>query len=293
MLAAWPVAGRADLVVDVSVTVTETPAGSRRYEYLVQNEPASTLSINTFVLDVGTDADLQSLTAPLNWISDYSPAEPSFELAWISAADSFDIPIGSSGLFSFTSPLYPEQHDYFIANLAVDGSERGTALGQIDAPGALSRRGDFNADGLVDSADIDLLGTDIATGENRQEYDLTGVGLTTVADLAEFLTIADRLNGDADFDGEVQFADFVILSEQFAQAGLWSQGDFNADGEVQFPDFVILSNNFGQSTAGVAAVPESCGVWSTLYGIGWLATAVLRRRRRAKALHARSTPTIV
>ncbi|MDP9174255.1 MAG: hypothetical protein M3O30_10380, partial [Planctomycetota bacterium] len=52
--------------------------------------------------------------------------------------------------------------------------------------------------------------------------------------------------GDANIDGKVDFADFVILSNHFGGTFTnWDQGNFNYDSGVDFADFVILSNNFG------------------------------------------------
>ena len=56
----------------------------------------------------------------------------------------------------------------------------------------------------------------------------------------------DRLAGDANEDGEVSFADFLIVSANFGQSDrTWQAGDFNGDGLTGFDDFLILSENFG------------------------------------------------
>jgi hypothetical protein len=58
----------------------------------------------------------------------------------------------------------------------------------------------------------------------------------------------EALAGDANLDGHVRFADFVLLSNNFGrQDALWSDGDFDRDGRVEFSDFTILANNFGRS----------------------------------------------
>jgi hypothetical protein len=129
-----------------------------------------------------------------------------------------------------------------------------------ELPGGMLR-GDFNLDGIVDLLDIDLLGAEIASGANIASFDLNNDNLVDGTDLNLFLgdniiTSGNKLNGDADFGGDVQFPDFVVLANNFGMAGNWSEGDFDATGEVQFPDFVILANNFGQSAAAAAAVPE-------------------------------------
>lgn len=62
--------------------------------------------------------------------------------------------------------------------------------------------------------------------------------------------------GDANLDGQVTFADFLLVSRNFDRTDAsWSNGDFNGDGIVSFPDFLELSRNFGEQS-GVVAVPQ-------------------------------------
>ena len=56
---------------------------------------------------------------------------------------------------------------------------------------------------------------------------------------------AAELAGDFDGDGQVGFADFLILSSTFNQVGTDLQADANNDEVVDFNDFLILSDNFG------------------------------------------------
>ena len=58
----------------------------------------------------------------------------------------------------------------------------------------------------------------------------------------------DPLLGDANGDDQVDFTDFLHLSQAFGRAHelAFSDGDFNLDGRVDFADFVLLSENFGQ-----------------------------------------------
>lgn len=61
------------------------------------------------------------------------------------------------------------------------------------------------------------------------------------------------LPGDADGDGKVDFADFVIVARDFGRTNaIWSTGDFNGDGKVGFDDFVIVARNYGQSVSAAA-----------------------------------------
>jgi hypothetical protein len=61
--------------------------------------------------------------------------------------------------------------------------------------------------------------------------------------------------GDANRDGMVTFADFVVLSNNMgktvpAGADGWAMGDFNNDQQINFADFVTLSNNFSRQIGG-------------------------------------------
>jgi len=104
----------------------------------------------------------------------------------------------------------------------------------------------------------------------------------------QFLQVA-LLAGDANFDGEVDLADFGILRANFGSGpnDVRVPADFNLDGEVDLADFGILRANFGASVtaADLAAVdawfasvvpePATAG----LLAVGGL--TLLRRRRGA------------
>lgn len=64
--------------------------------------------------------------------------------------------------------------------------------------------------------------------------------------------------GDADLNGKVEFADFLLLSDNFGEKGDWAQGDFDASGYVTFSDFLLLSSDFGNMREATLAqsVPE-------------------------------------
>lgn len=56
-----------------------------------------------------------------------------------------------------------------------------------------------------------------------------------------------RIDGDANNDGSVDFADFLLLSNNFQQTdAVWADGDFDGNGVVEFADFLLLSANFGR-----------------------------------------------
>ena len=64
----------------------------------------------------------------------------------------------------------------------------------------------------------------------------------------ELWALPTTLPGDVDKDGDVNFADFLILSSTFGDTQEPGTGaDFDGDGVVSFADFLQLSANFGES----------------------------------------------
>lgn len=136
--------------------------------------------------------------------------------------------------------------------------------------------GDFNSNGQLDGIDIDLLS--VAVGSDDLTFDLTADGAVTEADRAFWVeTLKSTRFGDADLNGEVEFADFLTLSAAFGQAGGWAEGDFDGDREVGFGDFLLLSSNFGQSNPQAISVPEPS--MGKLLGLSLFGLAMVRRRR--------------
>lgn len=56
----------------------------------------------------------------------------------------------------------------------------------------------------------------------------------------------NRLAGDVDENGIVEFVDFLKLVANFGKVGaVWAAGDFDGNGKVGFADFLALAANFG------------------------------------------------
>jgi T5SS/PEP-CTERM-associated repeat protein len=119
---------------------------------------------------------------------------------------------------------------------------------------------------------------------------LVGLDFELVYDADSATLLPTRLlDGDANFDGTVDLADFTLLRNQFGQTGRLA-ADFDLSGTVSLADFTALRNNFGSTLAGdllgdldssfalmdawAATVPEP-GVAMSLLGLSALG---LRRR---------------
>ena len=99
--------------------------------------------------------------------------------------------------------------------------------------------------------------------------------------LSLFLIGTVALPGDTDLDQDVDFTDFVTLTNHFNLAGQWQDGDFNSDRMVDFADFTDLSNWFGRNASVV--VPEGTAqnlVWHFLVCV--ISVRFIRGTRRLK-----------
>ncbi len=114
--------------------------------------------------------------------------------------------------------------------------------------------GDCNLDGVVDAADLECVAT-------IPERDIVLGALNT-------------LPGDLNGNGDVAFADFLVLSANFGTAlSKYTEGDINLMDGVGFDDFLEFSANFGKTpTAGAtaAAVPEPAAGLMLIVGLACL-----------------------
>jgi hypothetical protein len=129
-----------------------------------------------------------------------------------------------------------------------------------------SLAGDFNGDGALGLADIDLLVENIAVGPpNPATFDLTADGLVNADDVTQWRALAGALNlpsgnpyllGDANLDGAVDGSDYNIWNSfKFTNSPAWSKADFNFDGSVDGQDYNIWNSNKFTS-ANRPAVPQ-------------------------------------
>ena len=125
--------------------------------------------------------------------------------------------------------------------------------------------GDFDMDGTLGLADIDLLVENIAVGPpDPAVFDLTSDGLVNAEDVNEWLALAGALSlpsgnpyelGDANLDGFVDGRDFNIWNaHKFSTNPAWSKGDFTFDGIVDGADFGVWNSHKFTSSAGRSVV---------------------------------------
>ena len=112
-------------------------------------------------------------------------------------------------------------------------------------------------------------------------FDLPGWSGGSLAVVGKDLVLTGlvtALVGDADDNGVVNAADYIILKTNMggATGAGAADGDFNGDGDVDWTDLQLLQDHYGEGSAASGAIPEPATLG--LLAIG--AMAVIRRRRR-------------
>ena len=97
--------------------------------------------------------------------------------------------------------------------------------------------------------------------------------------VAEFLTADTSVPGDADGNGVVDAADYIMIKKQFGgapAAGDGPGGDLNGDEVVDWYDLQLLADNYTPAEA-TGMIPEPATMGLLAFG----AFALIRRRRRS------------
>ncbi|MEO0965905.1 MAG: PEP-CTERM sorting domain-containing protein, partial [Planctomycetota bacterium] len=117
--------------------------------------------------------------------------------------------------------------------------------------------GDFDQDGVLTLADLELLRDMVNAGSNDAAFDLSSPvdGLVDSGDLATWVEeLFGSALGDANLDGAINGLDAGIVLGNFGVADAsWGTGDFNGDGVVNGLDAGIVLGNFGFGAVGLDA----------------------------------------
>jgi len=132
----------------------------------------------------------------------------------------------------------------------------GTFVASINCVSAIP--GDFNSDGVVNVADVDLLSVEIASGGNAPAFDVNGDALAGLADLEVWVhELVITWFGDADLNGAFDLGDIVIVfaagKYNTGLTATWAEGDWNADLVFDLKDLLVadLDGGFGVGPADV------------------------------------------
>lgn len=94
------------------------------------------------------------------------------------------------------------------------------------------------------------------------------------------MSLLDPTAGDANIDNRVDFADLLIITQNFglSQGATWVNGDFNEDGRVDFADLLLLTQHYTPMTS----IEADMAVARSLVpepSLALLLSLTLRRRR--------------
>jgi uncharacterized membrane protein len=135
----------------------------------------------------------------------------------------------------------------------------------IDSARAVSH-GDFDKSGEFDVADIDLLTTQVLSGEHLAAFDLDGNGLVDGEDRAIWIeNVKETFFGDANLDGEFNSSDIVrvFVAGEYEDTidgnSTWATGDWDGDGDFGTRDLTLAFQSAGYEQGprrAIRAVPE-------------------------------------
>ena len=101
----------------------------------------------------------------------------------------------------------------------------------------------------------------------------------TAQDVDDLYNASGALIGDADGNGVVDAADYIILKTNMGlgSGATTADGDFDGDGKVDWNDLQLLRDHYGEGSAASGVIPEPATLG--LLAVG--AIALLRRNRRS------------
>ena len=108
--------------------------------------------------------------------------------------------------------------------------------------------GDFNGNGMRDTADLDLLAEGMVSGDNS--LDLNGDGSLNDRDRIYWVQdLSNTFFGDSNLDGKLDSADMVLVFSaskfETSERATWAEGDWNGDLRFDSSDFLGSAVDFG------------------------------------------------
>ncbi len=190
------------------------------------------------------------------------------------------------GYYAMLEPLAIGEHTIHFGGSVDDGPDLSTLANVTVVPAPLP--GDFDADGNLSVADINLLTAEVATAIHTPALDLNADQLVDTEDLRMWVKeLKATWFGDANLDGKFNSSDLVAVFEageyedDLPNNSVWSTGDWNGDAEFDSGDVVVAFQDGGYEKgplASVGTVPEPA-TWVMLTA-GLIGIAIRRRNKQ-------------
>lgn len=256
---------------------TDNPV-SGEYHLTLLDESESSYTSWYATFPIPDDAiDAEELVMQWDWnyeiTSDNAGDEFRMSLAWRSEGSDIEFThfLGKEDEPEYVTEtidlFVPDGADEIRLEFVTAGPQLEIGIMQIDdvsiaIPGQ-STAGDFNADGALDSTDIDLLTAASIAGNNDLDYDLNSDQVVDSADRKVWVEeLRKTYFGDSNLDGEFSSSDFVAVfvpaKYETGEAATWAEGDWNGDAKFDSGDFVEAFQGAGYEVGPrtPAAVPE-------------------------------------
>jgi hypothetical protein len=180
--------------------------------------------------------------------------------------------LGDEALYDTLSP-WPENaggtgNSIHRVTLIAFGNDATSWSARTASPGTVNFSsiaiGDFNADGKLTTADLDLLVEAVALQSASVFYDLDDDGRVNSADITFLVNnVVAPIRGDYNWDSAVTASDYETWRSRFGSA-LYLNADGNSDGRVDMADYVVWRNGLSATgtTSGAAVQRTDASVAS-------------------------------
>jgi len=176
------------------------------------------------------------------------PAPPALTATWSKTSGPGAMTFGDPAAAATTATF--SAAGTYVLHLAAHDGELGAGDDVTVTVQSAAILGDFDGDGIVTSADVDLLYAMLDTTVPPADamFDLTGDSQVTFDDAAELVEVVVATSmADTNLDLAVDVLDLGNLANAYGGSGTFSDGDTDGDGVVGVLDLGNLANDYGKS----------------------------------------------